>query len=309
MGDVDSATCVKAAPCRHANAALAIQRPPADSLQIVSLQGKFDEGLTVDHGQVAIIAQPGASLTRSAGGAILTVRGDGTWCGVYGLAITDGTDPRTPAIVVPPSSGSPTLWLMRTQIMHNAGGGISAAAGSLTLAQSIIGYNAGGGVLVGSGTAFDLVGNVFVGNGITGSPVGAVAVTTSRTQSGPQRIAFNTFYANVAQDHIGAAVECSGSVAVKNSIFSENGTETSPLDVGSHCTVAYSLARTPLPGTGNVAGDPGFLDTTHGNLRVGSNSPAARAADLASDISGPAARDADGTARGMPATVGAYQVK
>jgi hypothetical protein len=62
------------------------------------------------------------------------------------------------------------------------------------------------------------------------------------------------------------------------------------------------------PGTGNSAADPGFANTTTGDLHISATSPARGAADPASNLTGPAERDIDGQLRTSPADLGADEV-
>jgi hypothetical protein len=91
--------------------------------------------------------------------------------------------------------------------------------------------------------------------------------------------------------------------------MSGNGTLSNMNQTGGTCTHAYSIA-TPgaLPvGTGNLAVDPKFANTTTGDLHLQDGSPAIDAADPASDLTGPASIDFDGDHRpkGLHADIGA----
>jgi hypothetical protein len=94
--------------------------------------------------------------------------------------------------------------------------------------------------------------------------------------------------------------------------MSGNLTPTSgATQIGGTCTHAYSIARPgALPtGTGNGISDPLFVDPTKGDLHLQSNSPARRAADPASDLTGLASHDIDENVRVAPADIGAYQFR
>jgi hypothetical protein len=139
--------------------------------------------------------------------------------------------------------------------------------------------------------------------------VGGVAIGTP--QSATNRLEFNSFTRNKAQDTLGTAIHCiAGTFTARNNIMSENGTLTNMEQVGGSCAHAYSIARpgTMPPGAGNSNMDPLFANTTTGDLHVSAGSPALGAADPNSDLTGPAARDIDGDVRAAPADLGADEV-
>jgi len=101
-----------------------------------------------------------------------------------------------------------------------------------------------------------------------------------------------------------------GTFNAKNNIMSDNRTPTAQADqFAGTCTHTFSMMRPGAVPTGNSGSDPLFADPSKGNLRLSSTSPARRAADPSSDLTGIAARDMDGTARTAPADLGAYQFK
>jgi hypothetical protein len=74
---------------------------------------------------------------------------------------------------------------------------------------------------------------------------------------------------------------------------------------------AYTIARPGAlpPGTGNGISDPLLADPAKGDLHLQASSPARRAADPSSDLTGIASHDIDGTARVAPTDIGAYVFK
>jgi hypothetical protein len=92
--------------------------------------------------------------------------------------------------------------------------------------------------------------------------------------------------------------------------MSGNGTQTNLEQTGGSCTHAYSIAipGTLPPGGTNLASDPLFKDPSTGDLHIQAGSPAIRAADPASDLTGLAAYDIDGDLRVSPADLGADQI-
>jgi hypothetical protein len=207
-----------------------------------------------------------------------------------------------------PAGNTAKLTLLRAKILNNTGGGISASGGTLTVSQSTISANQGGGISVTNGT-FVIVGNVFFNNGNDTSLMGGVGVGTP--QNAMNRLEFNSFTRNKAQDTLGTAIQClAGTFTARNNIMSENGTLTNPQQVGGNCAHAYSIARpgTLPPGSGNSSADPLFVNTSTGDLHLRAGSPALGAADPGSSLMGPAARDIDGDARIAPADIGADEV-
>lgn len=124
------------------------------------------------------------------------------------------------------------------------------------------------------------------------------------------RIEFNTIYGNVAQDGVGAAIQsAAGAFVARNNILFANGTLSSPQQVGGSCDHAYSIVLPgPLPsGPGNQAADPRLVDPDAGDFHLRAGSPAIRASDPSSSLSGATAQDFDGMARVKPAAIGAFQ--
>jgi hypothetical protein len=266
----------------------------------VKLKGTTDEAVTIQSARVVtFLADPGAKLTRSAGGAIVTVRDDGTSLAIYDLAISDAPNSASGfGLVIPTASGTPAVSLNRVTLSNNPGGGISASGGTLTMSRSTVSG-------IGNG-AFAIVGNVFFNNGTQTGSVGGLSITAS--QSASNRLELNSFNKNQVQVGLGSAIQCiAGTFTARSNIMSENGTLANMEQFGGTCTHAYSIVRpgTLPPGTGNSAADPMFINATTGDLHLQAGSPARQAADPAADLSGIAARDIDGDIRMAPADIGA----
>ena len=206
------------------------------------------------------------------------------------------------------SSSGGTLTVSQSTLSNNAGGGISSSGGTLTVSQSTLSNNAGGGISVMNGT-FAIVGNVFFNNGSDSTLVGGISVGTA--QNAANRLEFNSFHRNKAQDSLGCAIQClAGTFTAKNNIMSGNATAANMQQTGGTCAHAYSIARPgSVPtGTGNSAADPLFADVNTGDLHIMATSPARSMADPNSNLTGLAARDIDGDARANPADIGADEV-
>jgi hypothetical protein len=324
----DNPMCSLTTPCTRVAAALATGRP------YVKFHGVIDEAVLVNGGRsVTFLGDPGAELTRSVGsGAIVTVQDDRTSLSIYDLSISNAPNSASGiGCLIPTGAGAPTLSLTRVSIMNNPGGGISSSLGAVTVAQSTIGGNQGAGISNSGGSlavaqstisgnqgggisssngTFIIVGNVFFSNGGPTSSVGGVSITTAT--SSMNRLEFNSFNQNQTGAPIGQAIQCFvTSFTAKNNIMSDNGTLTQMDQVGGSCSHVYSIGRpgTLLTGTGNSSSNPLFVDPTKGNLHLQSTSPARRAADPGSDLTGIASHDIDENVRVTPADIGAYQFK
>lgn len=303
-------TCGKADPCGTLDVALQTGRP---YVKFAAGLVKDNKTTTIDGKTVTILADAGAKLDRDGDGPILVVQNSSpanTSVQIFDLEITGATGvPGGDGIRLTANGGTPSLTLTHVTLDGNQGTGVVAAGGALTVTRSTLAQNTGGGISEMNGT-FVIVGNAFFGNGGISSSVGGVAITTA--SSSANRLEFNSFASNTTQATIGPAIHCViGSFVARNNIMSDNGTLALPDQFGGNCTHAHSIARPgmPLPGATNSASDPMFMDASKGDLHITSTSPARRAADPTSDLTGIAAHDIDGTPRMSPADIGAYQFK
>lgn len=323
-------TCGKLTPCGTLDAGLKMDRL---YVKIAAGLVKDNQTTTIDSKTVTILADPGAKLDRDGDGAILVVQSSGPTGAnvqIFDLEITGATGvPGGDAIRLTANGGTPALGLAHVVISGNQGSGVASSGGSLTVSQSIFNGNQGGGISVSNGTltvsqstfngnqgggisasngTFVVVGNVFFSNGGPGSAVGGIAITT--TTSPVNRLEFNSFTLNQTQLGVGSAIQCvAGPFTARNNIMSDNGTFSQPDQFGGSCSHTYSIARPgmKLPGTTNSAADPMFVNPAMGDLHIQPGSPAGRAADPGSDLTGIASRDIDGNPRASPASIGAYE--
>jgi Right handed beta helix region len=170
-------TCTKAAPCQKVDDALKTSRP------FVKFRGVTDEAVVVDNRTVTFLADPGAQLTRSSGGAIVTVKDTGTSLAVYDLAISDAPNNANGyGVLVPTGGGTPSVSLTRVTLQNNPGGGISSSGATVTVTQSTVSGNQGGGISASGGT-LTVTQSTVSGNQGGGISVAGVATTFSITDN------------------------------------------------------------------------------------------------------------------------------
>jgi hypothetical protein len=295
--------CTQLSPCATVMTALATMRP------YLKIAGTIDEQATINNQNVILLADPGAALSETTAGVILTVTGS-SQVSIYGLTITGALGSTSVGISMP-AGNIATLALYQVTVSNGGGVGISAAGGSLTIDRSMISQNAGGGISITAGGAFTIVNNFLFSNGTNAGTIGGVSIST--TQNASNRIDFNSFNKNETQDGLGAAIQCvAGTFTARNNIMSGNGTITDMEQTGGTCTYAYSIVTpgTVPPGTGNGSADPLFVNTMTGDLHIQTGSPAIGAADPTSDVTGLTAVDIDGDSRPQgSADIGADEFK
>jgi hypothetical protein len=318
-GATDNATCDQMHPCLTVPAALATKRP------YVKLHGMIDGPvMLVDQPMVTWLADPGATLTSTTIGNVLTLGGS-SQVAIYDLEITGSLGAASVGISVPAGS-TVKLDLHRAKVTSNGADGLQASSGTITVDGATFSGNQGLGINamnneltvsrsmfisnqkggIAASNLFVIVGNTFFSNGSNTSAVGGVSVQTPAIKS---RLDFNSFSLNTTVDTIGAGIQCLGTFTASNNIMANNREASTMNQTGGNCSHTYSIAlpgAAPI-GSNNSQSDPLFVDGTHGDLHLQSTSPARGAADPAADLTGVAADDADGHARVAPADLGAYQ--
>jgi len=301
--------CTHAQPCGSLMTALGLV--DATRATVKMLPGSYTERVSIA-GKTVTLHAAGAELTEAVQGEVLHVEGTAT-VSILGLRIHGAIGVTGDGIrCVDAGGNTPTLTLTGVKIDTNGGIGINGTRCSLTTTRSTFAKNTGGGIALGNGSTFVIVGNIFFSNGSgqAATTTGGVSITT--TQTATNRLEFNSFNKNEAQDGIGSAIHCfAGTMfTARNNIMSFNGTLSNMQQTGGSCLHAYSIARPgTLPGGGtNLDGDPMFVDTLTGNLHIQPGSAAIRAAAPDSDLNGIAARDIDGETRVAPADLGADEL-
>jgi hypothetical protein len=319
----DNTNCTKLTPCTTVAKALATNR------RFVKFHGTIDEVVSINQ-NVTLLADPGAKLTSTTNGVLLEIRGS-SQVAVYDLEISGASGMNNPGISLP-AGNTATVSLTRATVSCNQAGGISATGGTLTVTQSTISGsqgcsqgtgiiasgssltilrstfrgNQGGGISQMNGT-FVVIGNVFFNNGGNTSLIGGISIGTSTNAA--NRLEFNSFALNTTADGVGPAIQClAGTFNARNNILSDNRTPTAQADqFAGTCTHTFSIMRPGKVPTGNSGSDPLFADPAKGDLHIPSGSPARRAADPGSDLTGIASHDIDGVVRVSPADIGAYE--
>ena len=182
------ATCSQAAPCAKVAEALATGRP------FVKFTGQITDNAAVSTA-VTFFADPGASLTKTADGALLTVSGVTADLRIYELTITGATSNTSSGIKgVGVNVVSGQLEIEHVRVIGNDDVGIVFGGSSLTIARSTIDNNAGGGVDLTNGSTTFSISNTFITrNGGNTSTTGGVHLFGNAAGS---RFEFNTLYGN-----------------------------------------------------------------------------------------------------------------
>src|ERR1043166_3009597 len=131
-------TCSLAAPCKTMMDALGTKR------KYVKLTGMLDEQVMITNQNVTVLAAPNTILTHSMPGVVLKVDGNSV-VHILDLTISNGLGAVGVGIALP-TGNTANLELERVTIANNAGGGIVANAGTLTISHSTITGNQIGGI-------------------------------------------------------------------------------------------------------------------------------------------------------------------
>jgi hypothetical protein len=289
-----------------------------------------DEPVQINNQTVTILAAPGTHLTHGNPGVILKVDGASV-VQIVDLSIANGLGGTGIGISLP-AGNTASLDLLRVTVTNNAGGGISATGGTLTISQSTISGNTGNGIsatggtltilrstisgntgggLSISGSQFDITNSFIVQNGGPLSLVGGVDFPQI-SSTGTHRLDFNTITANSGNASVNSGVNCSTVVipVIFNSNIIFGNTVTGggkQLGGSAMCTANYSDVGDLIAGTGNINADPLFVNAALNNFHLMPTSPAKDAADPAATLT----EDFDGDARpqGSRRDMGADEIR
>jgi hypothetical protein len=202
--------------------------------------------------------------------------------------------------------------LTHARVVGNNGIGIVVSGGSFAMTRSVVLENSDGGISM-TLALFDLKNNVIAQNGNPGSAFGALTISQI-APPGPHALDFNTIAGNAASSGLTPGVSCSviaNPIVFTNNIVYSNISFPDPAKAqveGVNCYWSYSdIAPGPLPGVGNIAVDPQFVDTLRQDFHLRATSPVRDAADpaatLATDI------DGDDRPQGAGRDLGADEIK
>jgi len=215
----DTSSCTKALPCTKIASALATMTTGGMPRPYLKLIGTISEGVTITR-NVTVLGDPGASLTRSNGGAILAVSGSAV-VEIDDLIITGAKGNNDPGLL---TSETSAVTLKRVRISENKGHGIACSGsaltvsgstftaneatgitctrGNVTVTASTFSKNTRGGLSL-SGGSFDVTNNFIYDNGDKdGSDLGGVLVNPMGGST--NHFEFNTVVANHVRDFITA---------------------------------------------------------------------------------------------------------
>lgn len=278
--------CTSGAPCGSLELARQTNRP------IIKVTGAIvdDKLASFTAGSFQVFGTPGARISRSNAGPLVEVKGTASVT-IHDLRLTGAASD-----AIQQSDPGSTLALHRVVIDENAGYGISANRGTLTMDGCVVSGNNAGGVSA-LDVTFTITSSIFVVNGdASASTVGGLRLAPV----GASSFEFNTVADNASTigNEATRSLNCTAALTVRNNIFRTNWPNTT--GVGGACTAQFSLFDMTAPATGdNKTGDPMFevvnpLEPTHPQYyRIKPGSPAVDSADPGA----PPTSDIDGDPR------------
>jgi hypothetical protein len=205
-------SCTQLAPCGKISDAVKLGKP------FVKLHGTINEQVSLNT-DVTILADPGTTLTDTMNGILLKI--DGTiHVAIYDLTISGASGMNNPGISLL-SGNTANVSLVRTTVSGNAGGGISATGGTLSISDSTISANPGGGISATGGATVTVSQSKITGNVNGGIQTNGGATTVSQsTISGNTNGGIQTTGGTltVSQSTISANVP-GGGISAMNSVF------------------------------------------------------------------------------------------
>lgn len=191
----DTNPCTLALPCKTITHALTLVTATRATIR---LQGAFDEAVVFKAVTVALVADPGTTLTTSAGGAAtVSFMMTGSSVQIRDLEIKNSIKG---AVAI--TAGN-YLGLQRISI-HGAGDIAVSDAGTLDLSRSQIYSNVAGAISIAMSSKFLIRNNFIHHNGSSAKDVGGVLIPASTGQS---VLEFNTIVDNISK---GGGVDAGG---------------------------------------------------------------------------------------------------
>ncbi|HUJ58129.1 MAG TPA: choice-of-anchor Q domain-containing protein [Kofleriaceae bacterium] len=258
-GDCSSPT----APCKTLSYALGTSR------QVIKLTGAIADSPVMIQRTVQIVAEPGAMLTETTNGPLVTVSGDVT-VEIDDLELHGASGAGNAGLTL--SGSGPQVKLLRVQVDNSQGAGVVVGAGMLTMARCMVGPMNAGGIDI-SNASFDIENTFVVMN--NAGPAGSSGVYLNQT-TGTQVLQFDTIADNSAAGAAVSGVKCSGfsdAASFPNNIVWDNVYGTGGAQVGGdpNCAFPYSDIGPTPPASGwpnDISSDPSFGENYH--LTVGS---------------------------------------
>lgn len=195
-------SCTRLAPCGKISDAVKLGKP------FVKLHGTFNEQVLLNT-DVTLLADPGTTLTDTMNGILLKIDGM-IHVAIYDLTISGASGMNNPGISLL-SGNTANVSLVRATVSGNAGGGISATGGTLTISESTISANPGGGISATGGATVTVSQSKIAGNTNGGI----------QTTGGTLTVSQSTISANVPGGGISAMN--SVFVIVGNVVFNNGG--------------------------------------------------------------------------------------
>jgi hypothetical protein len=274
----------------------------------VKVHGTIDEAVSINNQNVAILADSGAKLTRSAPGVILEVKGT-SQVSIFDLELSGGLGATGVGISMP-TGNTATVTLARVKLLNNAGGAVAASGGAVTVSQSTIANNAGGAIaasggsltvsqstiavnqgggiaIAGVGAKFDITNNFIFRNGepstsaFGGLNLGVVTTVGSRLE-------FNTIVDNQAAINSGGVICNVATFTAPNNLIARNFLAGSPTtQTMGACTYPTSLVQNDLSGLAFIHSEPpGPFDYHLGQTAAAAIDQATTASAIDTDVDG-----------------------
>jgi hypothetical protein len=299
-----NADCTRVAACDTLNKAVATDRK---FIKFRATGTVTDSALSVIDGKtVTILADPGAKLSRSTAGPILSVTNDNADVTIVDLEITGGLGVTGDAVNLSGGTGTTAakLTLEHVAIVVNGGFGVfSSSGGKLTMRQCMVSRNNAGGANV-QNINIEMTNNMFVVNGDGAAQTGGLTLAPKVNSV----FQFNTVANNISSTGtaLTRGINCVVGFPADSNIVTGN-------TLGPTCTFNSSLFDVVVAGSMNRMGDPMFKNTDTSNptgpdyFRIMTGSMAIDGAAA----SAPEMVDIDGDARpqGSAKDIGADELK